>query len=158
MINQITNTIFTNAAALNMLQQNSSQNLPDLNSLVLLQVLDKIGNNYKILINGILFQSKLPLSLKVGEETIAKVISQNPFSLKLNDLLKAKYLTSENISLLLSLLGIEQNEKSISFVKELLSHKQSLRKSKIKKALEFNICDSYGKVVNLRGVPVSLFY
>jgi len=137
MINQITGTTLTNSASLNTLQQNTSRNLPEINSLVLIKVLDKIGNNFKILINGILFQSRLPLNLTTGDETLARVLSQSPFSLTINDLLKTQNRTPENISLLLSLLGFEPDDKSINFVKGLLSAKQPLKQLKMKKVFEF---------------------
>jgi hypothetical protein len=136
MINQISNTVFSNSSTA-ALSQNTAQTLPDINSLVSIQVLDKKGETYKLLISGILFQSKLPFAFSIGEQTIAKVISQNPFSLKLNELLKIQNQTPEKISILLSLLGIENTENNIDFVKELLKNKLSLRKLKINKAIKF---------------------
>jgi hypothetical protein len=137
MINQITGTVLTNSATLETLQQNISQNLPDINSLVLIKVLDKIGSNYKILINGNLFQSRLPLNLKTGDETIARVLSQKPFSLTINDLLRGQSRSTENLGLLLTLLGFDSDEKSTNFIRGLVTTKQPLKQTKIKKVMEF---------------------
>ncbi|MCX6151050.1 MAG: hypothetical protein NTX22_11030 [Ignavibacteriales bacterium] len=137
MIDQIKNTSFATTTNSTKTISITGQSLPEVNSLVMLKVIEKLGGNYKILINGNLFQAKLPLKLTAGEEAIAKVLSTKPFTLGLNDLLKTRNMSSENISLLLSMLGLEQDEKNIRFIKKLISSKQPLRKEKIKRGIEF---------------------
>jgi len=83
MIKKFSNTVFVNT-----FDDESNKVFPQLypskNSIVNVQVLDKIGPVFKILVNGSLFQSKLPIELGINDEFLAKVISENPFILALN--------------------------------------------------------------------------
>lgn len=103
--------------------------LPSKNSLVLIKILDRIGKNYKILVNGKLFQTDLAMNLNNNDEMIAKVISQKPLKLLLAELQSHK--TKENIAEILSLLGLEEGEKNKSLIKELISRNKPLVKEKI---------------------------
>ncbi|HEX2960672.1 MAG TPA: hypothetical protein VHO43_02715, partial [Ignavibacteriales bacterium] len=110
--------------------------LPAENSLVEVSVLDKSNGNYKLLIEGSVFQSKLPVSLNTGEALLAKVISVNPFTLSLDKIFTAKMLTEGNLALVLSKLGIAETEASSKVLKAFLKEEKPLVKSKLKKVIE----------------------
>lgn len=110
--------------------------LPAENSLVEVSVLDKSNGNYKLLIEGNVFQSKLPVSVNVGEALLAKVISVNPFTLSLDKIFQAKMLTAGNLAIILSKLGIAETEVSTKVLKAFLKEEKPLVKSKLKKVIE----------------------
>ncbi|HEX2866351.1 MAG TPA: flagellar hook-length control protein FliK [Ignavibacteriales bacterium] len=111
--------------------------LPAENSLVEVSVLDKPqGGSYKLLIEGNVFQSKLPISINIGETLIAKVIGLNPFTLSLDNIFTAKMLSGSNIALVLSKLGLSESEVSLKVVKAFLKEDKPLVKSKLKKIID----------------------
>lgn len=112
--------------------------LPAENSLVEVSVLDKQGGSgsYKLLIEGNVFQSKLPISLNTGETLLAKVIGLNPFTLSLDNIFTAKMLTGSSIAQVLSKLGIAESEVSSSVIKAFLKEEKPLIKSKLKKIID----------------------
>lgn len=110
--------------------------LPAENSLVEVSVLDKSNGNYRLLIEGNVFQSKLPVNVNVGEALIARVIGSNPFTLSLDRIFSAKMLSGSNIALVLSKLGIEETGISQQVLKAFLKEEKPLVKSKLKKVIE----------------------
>lgn len=138
MISQVINIT---GIQLSSIKQSDAEVLPKLlpaeNSLVEVSVLDKPqGGSYKLLIEGNVFQSKLPISLNIGETLIAKVIGLNPFTLSLDNIFTAKMLSGSNIALVLSKLGLAESEVSLKVVKEFLKEEKPLIKSKLKKIID----------------------
>ncbi len=134
MIKKISNTVFVKT-----FDDESNDVFPQLspskNSIVNVRVIDKIGPVFKILVNGSLFQSKLPIGLGINDEFLAKVISENPFILALN-------VFDENESGLLFitefLLSEIKFELTPSIKKALLiilENKKALIKKKLKKLI-----------------------
>lgn len=111
--------------------------LPAENSVVEVSVLDKPGKGvYKLLIEGNVFQSKLPIGANIGETLIAKVISVNPFTLALDNIFPAKMLNNSSIAAVLAKLGLAETEVSVKVLKTFLSEQKPLVKSKLKKIID----------------------
>lgn len=134
MIKKISNTVFVNT-----FDDESNDVFPQLypskNLIVNVRVLDKIGPVFKILVNGSLFQSKLPIGLGINDEFLAKVISENPFILALN-------VFDENESgllfiteFLLSEIKFELTESIKKALLIILENKKALIKKKLKKLI-----------------------
>lgn len=110
--------------------------LPAENSVVEVSVLEKSNGNYKLLIEGNVFQAKLPVSVNAGETLIAKVTGLNPFTLSLDRIFSAKMLNESSIALVLSKLGITETEISSKVLKAFLKEEKPVVKSKLKKIIE----------------------
>lgn len=110
--------------------------LPQNNSIVKLDILEKLGGNYKLLIDGRLFQSKLPVDAQLGDFLLAKVISQNPFTLALDGFFNIQNLTAKDLSFLLAKLQIKDSELSEKVIKGFINNKKPLEKSKIEKLIK----------------------
>lgn len=104
--------------------------LPDLNALVDVKILEKVFGNYKVLINGSLFQTKLPLQLNNGETILAKVVSHKPFTLEISNP-AGKNLSFENINQIIQKLDLENTTLIKDVIKTLAEAKKPLVKSKI---------------------------
>lgn len=113
-----------------------SKLLPAENSVVEVSVLDKSNGNYKLLIEGSVFQSKLPVGVSIGETLIAKVIGLSPFTLSLDKIFSAKMLSEGSIAMVLSKLGIAETAVSSKVLKAFLKEEKPLVKSKLKKVIE----------------------
>lgn len=61
---------------------NKPATLPRQGSVVLVQVLERAGANSRLLIDGSVFQAQLPMNLTKGEEFLARVVKQQPFTLQ----------------------------------------------------------------------------
>ncbi len=117
--------------------KNTAVNSPD--SILHIEVLDKIGENYKILAGGGVFQSKLPINVKVGEVLLAKIIKFKPVTLQLNKLFADEQDDSE-VAALLKKLGLKVNDNSETFLRSLLKHDLPVLKSKMEKFLDAADC------------------
>lgn len=117
--------------------KNQTKLLPLKGSLVEMKVLDKIGNNHKLLINGSVFQAKLPVNFEIGEELFGKVQHHQPLTLVIDDLLSAKQLTPQMLSTLIAKMDLKNISQTKDIISKLLGAKKPLAKSKIKRLLEF---------------------
>jgi hypothetical protein len=129
MITSVSNNISFTVGNVNS-SPTKSVNLPKVNSLVLIKILDKQGSNYKLLINGSVFKSSLPINIIKGDEVLARVISHQPFRLTLNNL----NTTTQN---LLSVLNFSDKKEVREFLKEISEKNTPLEKKKLKNFVDF---------------------
>ncbi len=111
--------------------------LPKVNSFVKIEVLDVVKGNAKILINGNLFQSKLPVKTHAGDMLFAQVISQNPLTLSLDAFVASKLGESGLATAILSKLGLPKTKFSANVLEALLKSKKPVSREKTKQLLEF---------------------
>jgi len=105
-----------------------------LNEIVLLNILDKIENKYKITINGKLFQAELPLDLLKGESLIAKIVDIKPLTLSLDNI----SLSNKSVLyILLDKIGLEKNQHNIASLETLAATNKILSKSNIEAFAKF---------------------
>lgn len=99
--------------------ERNTQNMrvPAEGKLVLIQVLERTGELYKVLINGSVFTTALPVNAKHGDKFAAKVLLSHPLTLDLNT---GAGLKTADVAALLSLLGLEENEFSSSLAGSLI--------------------------------------
>ncbi|MDP4172798.1 MAG: hypothetical protein Q8933_02410 [Bacteroidota bacterium] len=110
--------------------------LPAVNSFVEISVLGKSSNIFRLLIDGNVFQSKLPVNLLAGESFLAKVISTDPFTLSLDNLLSLSNLSELKIAQLLSKLNIKASPLSDQLFKAFVSARKVIVKSRFEKLLD----------------------
>ncbi|MFA8341694.1 MAG: hypothetical protein ACEPO8_01865 [Rhodothermaceae bacterium] len=111
--------------------------LPKENSLVFMEVIEKKGDNFRILINGKVFQSKLPFNVSEGEQLFAKVVSKQPFTLVINDFGKSTVPNQTLMANVLSSFDIKDTDLNRSLIDKVISSKKVLGKSKFKRVLEY---------------------
>lgn len=107
------------------------------NSIVEISVLEKVGDTYKILINGRVFQAHMPIDVKEGDKILAKVISQNPVALDLSSLTNLKALDDVQATNLLAKLKINISESGLKALKSITISGKPLLKRKIEALIEF---------------------
>ena len=107
-----------------------------INSIVMVEVLEKSGNNYKLLVNGKLFQSLLPITSKVGEEFLANVIRQSPFTLSVDNLTGLSVLSKAELQDIFSKFGLSYKPLIKSAFKKIAEANKPLIKSKLKRLAE----------------------
>lgn len=112
------------------------KNLPKVNSFVEINVLEKIGDIYKILIEGKLFQANLNVKLNVNDAVIAKVISHEPFTVSLDNLVLSKSVNENVIALFLNKLNLPQTGKSVKALLAFIKADKPLIKEKLLKLIE----------------------
>jgi hypothetical protein len=113
------------------------KNLPQLNSLVKIEVLEKLKSNYKILVDGELYQSKLPIKANSGEIMLAQLVNMNPLTLRLDSFIGSQMLSDGMAGLILKSLGLGKTEIAEKLILELLKSKKHLSKEKIKQFVDF---------------------
>lgn len=111
--------------------------LPKVNSIVFLEVIEKKGDNFRILINGKVFQSKLPFKVGEGEQLFAKVLSKEPFTLVINDFGKQTMANQAFISTVIANFDLKDNDFNKSLIDKIVSSKKVLSKSKLKRIVEY---------------------
>lgn len=111
-----------------------SQKTPDVNSIVRLEVIRQERQAHKILINGRLFVTKLPLKAEKGDLFLARVLKSDPFELQLNNIANIE-LNNSLISRLLALLNINESTVSVKLLRALLKSGKIIKQSKFKKLL-----------------------
>lgn len=131
MISGIDANNFITDTVIKLLGKNIIKNPPTENSILLLKVIEKTDNGFKILINGDIFIAKLPLNVKLGEIMLGKVITSNPLVIGLDNFVQLKYIDQQFISALVEKLGLKQDKFNIDLVTKLVSGKKALLKSKI---------------------------
>lgn len=106
-----------------------------LHSIVRIEVLGRNSNWYKILVNGKLYQSNLPVTVLPGDILLAKAINLNPIKLQLNDLHNAE-LDSDSLIYLLDKLNVEITDISLDIIKILLKIGKPVIKSGIENLID----------------------
>jgi|GEM_PF-5685864 len=113
----------------------SGKPLPKANSIVAINVLEKLNDGYKVMINGRVFSSNLPVNAAANETLIAKVLSQSPFILSLDSFTLLKSI-DESISFLLSKLQLPSTTTTERLLKAFILNKKPVMKSKLEKLVE----------------------
>jgi hypothetical protein len=135
MLNQILNISDVNL--FNTVKTNADASaLPANNTVVSISVLDKIGPEYKLLVNGKVFSSVLPVNVQTGEVLLGLIKNNNPMTISLINLLSAGNMTGQNLSALITKLGLKITETNINLLKALAVNKKPALKSKIEKFAE----------------------
>lgn len=129
MINLVTNNISFTAGSIESSVQRTVK-LPAENSIVNIKILDKINSGYKLLIDGSVFQSKLPVNFKINDEVLAAVISTKPFRLSLNNL-------NGNPALILNAMNLNESKITKEFIKELVIKNKPIEKKKLLRFIEY---------------------
>lgn len=117
-------------------QLSSSQNvstggkLPSENAVVLVKVLDRLEGTYKLLVDGSVFQAKLPFAANNQEEFLAKVLSVKPLLLQADNLAALKAMTPAMMATYLQKLGIKVDFEAKQLLEILLKRNRPLVKSK----------------------------
>jgi hypothetical protein len=137
MINNISNNIIIKAVQTGSGKSGLNSGSPAKGSFQSLQILDKLNGNYRLLINGKVFQSKLPVNVGKGELMLAKVINQQPLTLSLDNLLNGKMFDGALLSNLLNKLNIKETDLSKNLLQRLVLEKKPVIKSKYKRLLEY---------------------
>jgi hypothetical protein len=137
MISRISNIIVTNSTNVTLNSTGKPKAVPPLNSLVMVRIIEKTNGMYKILVNGSLFQTKIPFKLNIGDQLLAKVINHSPFTISMDSFLQSKNIDQNLISVLLARLDLKETENSKLVLKALLNNKKILLKRKINRFLEF---------------------
>lgn len=118
----------------------SQKPLPALNSVVGINILEKLNSGYKVLIDGRLFSCNLPVQPEINETLAAKVINHEPFILSLDNIATLKGL-DEAVSYLLIKLQLSPAKDTERVLRSFLVNKKPVLKSKIEKivsAIESN--------------------
>ena len=137
MIKGIVNNVIVKSSNVTLTGGVKPKSVPAINSLVVVSIAGKAGKVYRILVNGSLFQSQLPFLAESGEKFLAKVIKHKPFSIALDNLTAEEEMGPNVISVMLSKIGIEENEISRKILKEAIKNKKPLVKSKLKKVIDY---------------------
>lgn len=137
MINNVQNIANVNAVQLTANGKVGVKSLPAINSFVNIEVLEKMNNGFKILVDGKLFQSKLPVNLSKGDEVFAKVVSHRPFTLGLDNFVPGGKMNAAHLALVLAKLGIKETALSKSVIKNIAANGKPLVKSKLQRLIEY---------------------
>ncbi len=158
MINKISNTVLVKALSVKLTGSGKPKAVPSINSLVNVEVIEKLKNGYKILVNGSLFQSKLPGKMNVGDIILAKVISHSPFTITVDSFTVSAAIDGELLSVMLSRLEIKESDLSKQVLKNVLKGKKLVHKSRIKRLIEY-LADSEIKADDLLiGLLINLLW
>lgn len=103
--------------------------LPKENSIVLVKVLERVNGQYKLLVDGNVFQASLPMALLKGDEFLAKVLRQKPFTLQADGLQSGRALQTV-VSGLVKRLGLS-GQLAEKVTAELVGKKKPVVKSRI---------------------------
>lgn len=136
MISAISNIANTSAGTININAGSAVSNLPAVNSTALLNVIEKINSSYKVLINGKVFQTQLPINAEKGDDILARVIQQNPFTLAL-DRFENLLVDVNAVLSLLEKLQISRTVLSEKILKLVAAGKKAITKSKLEKIINY---------------------
>ncbi len=131
------------------------------NSLVNIKVLDTREGMYKLLINGSVFQSKIAMALLKNDELFARVLSNDPLTLRIDSLFTNHTLSKGALVQLLSRLGIEATENFIETFREIVKSGKPLIKSRLSALNDFvhsnNLLPDYYQMSLLVSIYLSHF-
>ncbi len=136
MINSVSNIAQVSSGTIEVSSANIKRILPDLNSLVKIEVLEPIKEStFRITVNGSVFIANLPILAKKGEEFFANVINHNPFTLKLNSL--SQQALGSLYAQLMTDFGLDKNILTKDLFGKINAFGKSISKTKMKKFEEF---------------------
>lgn len=136
MISAISNIANTSAGTININAGSAVSNLPAVNSTALLNVIEKINSSYKVLINGKVFQTQLPINAEKGDDILARVIQQSPFTLAL-DRFENLLVDPNAVLSLLEKLQISRTVLSEKILKLAAAGRKAITKSKLEKIINY---------------------
>lgn len=110
--------------------------LPPENSIVDFKILDKIGDTYKILVKGFLFQAKFPMELLAGDQLMGKVVNHKPFTLMLDNLAASGNIPQAFLSDILSRFDLKDSGLAKKLLEAVVKSGKSLVKSRLEKLIE----------------------
>ena len=113
------------------------KNLPKINSLVKIEALEKLKGNYKILVDGELYQSKLPVKVKAGDILMGQLVNLNPLTIKLDSFSGVELSAGGTVGIILKELGLAKTELAEKLITELIKSHKHLSKEKIERFLDF---------------------
>ena len=137
MISAVTNIANTFSGTINVAAGSVAGKLPDVNSTALLNVIEKLDKSYRVLINGKVFQAQLPINAEKGDDILAKVLQQNPFTLSLDKFGNLLAQDSTAIYSLLEKLSLVKNALSEKVLRNVIAAKKSLTKTKLEKLINY---------------------
>lgn len=137
MMNSVSNSVIINATSAPSNTNGAVRALPSVNSIVNVNVLDKISGNYKILVGGTLFQSKLPFNAEIGDQLIAKVLTHKPFTLGIDNLSKMKGFEISMLPGMLAKLELKNDAISKLVLKKVMGSNKPIVKAKVKRVIEY---------------------
>ena len=103
---------------------------PAENTIVAVKVLEKINDTFKLLVDGSVFQAKLPVLIGDQETFLAKVVGRNPLTLQADGLFMGKNLTQNILANVLQKMGLKDSELNKDLMETLLRRKKPVIKSK----------------------------
>jgi hypothetical protein len=137
MIEQVSYSAPLSTGNIRLLSGTQLKPVPPTGSIVNVNILDRVGSEYKILVDGSLFKSKLPFAANGGDDFLAKIIKADPFTLSVDNFAAVGNLKESNIGAILSLLNLEDTGKIRKLLKKIIIEGKPLLKSKIKNLVEF---------------------
>lgn len=137
MINNVSHTILTSTSGVKLSGSAMPKIVPPVNSMVNVNILDKLGSAYKILVDGSVFQTKLPFLAEIGDQILARVLNHKPFTLGVDNFALHKSIDNASLSAILLKLGLVDSEISKSVLKKVISGNKPLVKSKLKNLIEY---------------------
>lgn len=111
--------------------------IPEINSIVGLQILEKISGGYKVLIDGKLFQANLPFNFQVNELIIARVINKNPFTLQVNNLLTSDLSRAFLANDIISRFNLKNTSDIQKIVNQIIDSNKPLEKSRMEALVRY---------------------
>lgn len=136
MINGVSNIAQVSNGTIEVNPVNLKRALPDLNSLVKIEVLEPVKDStFRITVNGSVFIANLPILAKKGDEFFANVFGHNPFTLKLDGF--SQTAMNNLYAQLLTDFGLDKNILTKEIFGKINSFGKSFSKAKMKRFEEF---------------------
>lgn len=99
-------------------------------------MLDKNASGLKLKIAGSIFQASAAFNIKTGESFIARVISLNPFTLSLGNILQGRTMDKALIEMILSKLKLKDSSEVKKLLKAAIEEKKPILKSRLEELSE----------------------
>ncbi len=131
MISSLDNNKYISLDVLKLSSKGFLSNLPQENSIVTLKVVEKFDALYKVLIDGEVFQTKLPIDVNKGDLLVGKVITNNPLTIGLDNFGQLKFIDQQVLVDIIKKFGIKVTKTSLTVVEKLVVAKKTLVKSKV---------------------------
>ncbi len=106
------------------------QKLPAENTIVAVKVLERVNDNFRLLVDGSVFQAKLPIPMGDQETFLAKVVGRSPLTLQVDGMFMGKTLTQNILMGMLQKMGLKDSELNQNLMETLLRRKKPVIKSK----------------------------
>lgn len=135
MISGLDNNKYISLDVLKLSSKGFLSSLPQENSIVTLKVVEKFDALYKVLIDGEVFQTKLPIDVNKGDLLVGKVITNNPLTIGLDNFGQLKFIDQQVLVDIIKKLGIKVSKTSVTVIEKLVVAKKTLVKSKVEDML-----------------------